>query len=507
MSAGLYTLPYNGTEGEADAGYSSGVQDLNVFYESGDLAWIMVCAALVLLMIPGVGFFYSGLARRKSALSLILISMICVGVVGFQWFFWGYTLTFSHTGSVFLGDMSNFGLKDVVAQPSVGSTKLPDILFCLYQGMFAAITLEGGVHLINQKLTAVLDLTSDKFFSPALALGAIADRGRILPAMVFAFVWATIVYDPIAYWTWNGNGWLFTLGSLDFAGGTPVHISSGAAALAYSLMLGKRTGYTRVHGLPYRPHNVTHVVLGTVFLWVGWFGFNGGSALAANIRAVMACFNTNLAAGVGGVTWMLLDYRLEKKWSTIGFCSGAISGLVAITPGAGFVTPWAAVIFGIVGAIACNFGTKLKFVLGIDDGLDVFAVHGIGGIVGNTLTGIFAASYIAALDGALTGEDAIAGGWIEQNYVQLGYQLAGSVAGFAWSFSLTCLILFLMNLIPGLSLRVNADDEDLGLDDCQLGEFAYDYVEVTRHVSDLVSSSNDGVPGSSAHSSLPEKTV
>ncbi|KAJ0328687.1 hypothetical protein COL5a_005005 [Colletotrichum fioriniae] len=262
--------------------------------------------------------------------------------------------------------MSNFGLKEVVAQPSVGSTKIPDILFCLYQGMFAAIT-------------------------PALALGAIADRGRILPAMVFAFVWATIVYDPIAYWTWNGNGWLFILGSYDFAGGTPVHISSGAAALAYSLMLGKRTGYNSVHGLPYRPHNVTHVVLGTVFLWVGWFGFNGGSALASNIRAVMACFNTNLAAGVGGVTWMLLDYRLEKKWSTIAFCSGAIAGLVAITPGAGFVTPWAAVIFGIVGGIACNFGTKLKFVLGIDDGLDVFAVHGIGGICGNILTGIFAA--------------------------------------------------------------------------------------------------------------------
>ncbi|KAK1573026.1 ammonium transporter AmtB-like domain-containing protein [Colletotrichum navitas] len=325
--------------------------------------------------------------------------------------------------------------------------------------------------------------------------------------MVFAFIWATIVYDPIAYWTWNSNGWLFTLGSLDFAGGTPVHISSGAAALAYSLMLGKRTGYNKVHGLPYRPHNVTHVVLGTVFLWVGWFGFNGGSALASNLRAVMACFNTNLAAGVGGVTWMLLDYRLEKKWSTIGFCSGAIAGLVAITPGAGFVTPWASVIFGIVGGTVCNFGTKLKFVLGIDDGLDIFAVHGIGGMAGNILTGIFAASYITALDGAYTGENAIAGGWIEHNYVQLGYQLAGSVAGFTWSFVLTSLILFLMNFIPGLSLRVNADDEDLGLDDCQLGEFAYDYVEVTRHVSDLSPSSHDGVPGSSADSSLPEKTV
>jgi ammonium transporter, Amt family len=217
----------------------------------------------------------------------------------------------------------------------------------------------------------------------------------MLPAIVFIFIWATIVYDPIAYWTWNANGWLFKLGSLDFAGGTPVHISSGSAALAYALMLGKRTGYSNLSGLPYRPHNVTHVVLGTVFLWVGWFGFNGGSALASNLRAVMACFVTNLSAGVGGLTWCLLDYRLEKKWSTIGFCSGAISGLVAITPGSGFVTPWAAVIFGIVGGAACNFATKIKFLIGIDDALDVFAVHAVGGLVGNLLTGLFAA-YVAS---------------------------------------------------------------------------------------------------------------
>ena len=222
-------------------------------------------------------------------------------------------------------------------------------------------------------------------------MGAIADRGRILPALVFIFIWATVVYDPIAYWTWNGNGWLFTLGSLDFAGGTPVHINSGVAALAYALMLGRRVGYDKVRGLPYRPHNVTHVVLGTVFLWVGWFGFNGGSALGSNIKAVMACYVTNLAASVGGITWVLLDYRLEGKWSTIGFCSGAISGLVAITPAAGFVTPWAAFVIGLCGGGFCNFATKLKFLLGIDEALDVFAVHGVGGIVGNLLTGIFAA--------------------------------------------------------------------------------------------------------------------
>ena len=213
----------------------------------------------------------------------------------------------------------------------------------------------------------------------------------MLPAYVFIFVWATIVYDPIAYWTWNANGWSFIMGGLDFAGGTPVHISSGAAALAYALMLGKRTGYSKQAGLPYRPHNVTHVVLGTVFLWVGWFGFNGGSALAANTRAVMACVVTHIAACTGGMTWMLLDYRLEKKWSTVGFCSGVIAGLVAITPAAGYVPPWSAVIFGVVGGIGCNFATKLKFVIGVDEGLDVFAEHGVGGIIGNLMTGLFAA--------------------------------------------------------------------------------------------------------------------
>ncbi|EPE08596.1 ammonium transporter mep2 [Ophiostoma piceae UAMH 11346] len=456
MSAGPLEV-YNGTAGVANTGGDSLTADLNIYYSSGDFAWIMTSAALVLLMIPGVGFFYSGLARRKSALSLIWLSMMSIAVVSFQWFFWGYSLTFSHTGSSFIGDLSNFGLMKTLAQPSVGSSKVPDLLFCLYQGMFAAIT-------------------------PALAIGAAADRGRMLPCLVFIFIWSTIVYDPIAYWTWNANGWTFKLGGLDFAGGTPVHISSGAAALAYSLMLGKRTGYDKTQGLPYRPHNVTHVVLGTVFLWVGWFGFNGGSALAANLRAVMACLVTNLAASVAGITWCLLDYRLEKKWSTVGFCSGAIAGLVAITPASGFVPAWAAVIYGIIGAIVCNFATKLKFVLGIDDGLDIFAEHAVGGMVGNILTAFFAADYIAHLDGFTV----IDGGWLNHHWVQLGYQLADCVSGFSYSFVMTCLILFLMNLVPGLSLRVSAEEEELGLDDAQLGEFAYDYVELARTPSEHI---------------------
>ncbi|KAL1862164.1 ammonium transporter Amt1 [Paecilomyces lecythidis] len=443
-------IPFNGSE--TSTGGNSLTQDLNVFYNAGDIAWVVVSTALVLLMIPGVGFFYSGLARRKSALSLIWLSIMSVGVISFQWFFWGYSLAFSHTAGPYIGDLRNFGFKGVLAAPSVGSTKVPDLLFAIFQGMFAAITV-------------------------ALAVGAVAERGRMLPCIVFMFVWSTIVYDPIACWTWNSSGWVYNLGGLDFAGGTPVHIASGSAALAYSLMLGKRRGHG-THELNYRPHNVTHVVIGTVFLWVGWFGFNAGSALSANLRAVMAAVVTNLAASVGGVTWCLLDYRLEKKWSTVGFCSGVIAGLVAITPGSGFVPPWAAVVFGIVGAAACNYGTKLKYLLRIDDALDIFAVHGIGGIAGNVMTGLFAADYIAHLDGSTE----IPGGWLNHNYIQLGYQLADSVSGFAYSFVLSCVILLILNFIPGLSLRASEDDEIMGIDDAEIGEFAYDYVEITRDV-------------------------
>ncbi|KAI0443615.1 ammonium transporter [Xylaria telfairii] len=451
-------FPYNGT---IPTGGDSLGEDLNIFYESGDIGWMITATALVLLMIPGVGFFYSGLARRKSALSLIWLSVMATAVTTFQWFFWGYSLTFSHTASSFIGDLSNFGFKDVLAQPSVGSSRLPDLLFAVYQGMFSAITV-------------------------ALATGAVAERGRMLPCIVFMLIWSTIIYDPIACWTWNPAGWSNKLGGLDFAGGTPVHIASGTAALAYSMMLGKRRGHG-THELNYRPHNVTHIVIGTVFLWVGWFGFNAGSALSANMRAVMAAVVTNLAACVGGITWCVLDYRLERKWSTVGFCSGVVAGLVAITPGSGFVPSWAAVPFGVLGACFANYATKLKFILRIDDSLDIFAVHAVGGIVGNVLTGFFAADYIAHLDGVTV----IHGGWLNQNWIQLAYQLADSAAGGVYSFGGTCIILFVINLIPGLKIRATEDAEILGIDDAEIGEFAYDYVELTREVLNEVE--NDDV--------------
>jgi len=316
----------------------------------------------------------------------------------------------------------------------------------------------------------------------ALAVGAIAERGRLGPTLVFMFLWSTLVYDFIAYWTWNSNGWSFKLGGLDFAGGTPVHISSGTAALAISIYLGKRRGYG-TERLAYKPHNTSYVVLGTVLLWFGWFGFNGGSAGAANLRAVQACIVTNLAASVGGITWMLWDYRLERKWSAVGFCSGAVSGLVAITPGSGYVGAPAAVLFGFMAGTLCNFATQLKFLLGYDDTLDIFASHGVGGVVGNLLTGLFAQASIVTFDGFST---PIEGGWLDRHFKQLGIQLADSVSGMAWSFVVTTIILWVMHFIPGLRLRSSEQAEILGIDDAEMGEFAYDYVGLEQEIGHTV---------------------
>ncbi|KAL0065395.1 hypothetical protein AAF712_007603 [Marasmius tenuissimus] len=420
-------------------------------YNAGDIAWILASGALVWLMIPGLGYFYSGLLRRKNALSMMWLSVCILAVVSFQWFFWGYSLAFGD-GSAFIGNLNHFGLMKVYGDPSPGTDRLPALVFCFYQMMFAAIT-------------------------PMIAFGAFAERGRLGPVLALTFIWTTIVYDPIACWTWNANGWSFVMGGYDFAGGSPVHISSGTAALAVSIYLGKRKGYG-TERLAYKPNNTSYVVLGTAFLWFGWFGFNGGSALSANLRAAMACFVTNLAASVGGITWMLWDYRAEKKWSAVGFCSGAIAGLVAITPGSGYVGAPAAVLFGFLAGTLCNFATQLKFLLSYDDTLDIFASHAVGGVIGNILTGIFAQKEIAALDGIAD----IPGGWLDRHFVQLGYQVADSVAAMGYSFVVTTIILWAMHFIPGLRLRGTEEAEIVGLDEYSLGEFAYDYVGIEQEI-------------------------
>ncbi|KAF4550857.1 Ammonium transporter-like protein 2 [Elsinoe fawcettii] len=422
-------------------------------YEPGDLAWVLISTALVLLMIPGISLFYSGLGRRKSALSLLFIPVLAAAVVLFQWFIIGYSLTFSRATNPIIGNANNVGFRDTLDQPSILTPMLPDLMVAIYQAMFAAVTI-------------------------AIVVGAVAERGRLLPCLVFSFIWTSLVYDFVAYWSWNPSGWLYKLGSLDFAGGTPVHVVSGSAALAYSLMLGPRKGHGTSE-LTFRPHNTTLVIIGTTFLWVGWAGFNGGSALAANTRAVVAVVNTNVAATVAGLAWCAIDYRLQRRFSAIGFCSGVVAGLVAITPGSGFVAPWAAVVYGVVAGLACNFATKLKFLLRIDDALDIFALHGVGGLVGDFMTGIFAQDYIAALDGWTV----ISGGWVNSHWIQVAYQLSGAVSGLVYSFVMTCLILLVLKYIPGMGLRMSDGEQVLGADEIEVGEFGYDYVELERDVA------------------------
>lgn len=281
-------------------------------FDPGDIAWVLTCSALIVFMLPGLGYLYSGLARRKNALSMLFLSLVSLGIVSFQWFFIGYSLVFSETGGSFWGDGRNIGFRQVLERPiPEANGKLPEIVFATFQLMFACLV-------------------------PAVLLGAAAERSRILPAMIFMFCWTTLVYDPLAHWIWSANGWANKWGVLDYAGGVPVEIASGTAGLAYSYFIGKRRGYGTDRVL-FKPSNVGNVVLGTVFLWVGWLGFNGGSCYCASLKAALAIFNTNLAGSVGGVVWLIMDFRLERKWSMVGYCTGAIAGLVAITPAAGYV--------------------------------------------------------------------------------------------------------------------------------------------------------------------------
>ncbi|KAI9002073.1 ammonium transporter 1 [Hyaloraphidium curvatum] len=409
-------------------------------YQSGNTGFVLMCAALVFLMIPGLGYFYSGLARSKNALSLIFICYLSVTVVALQWFLFGYSLSFAPSGNVFMGNCDFCLLRQVWWD--VPSGAISSISFCLFQLMFASIT-------------------------PALIFGSAAERIRVIPSAVFIFIWATIVYDPLAFWAWGPTGWAKTLGVLDFAGGTVVHISSGFSSLAYAYVVGKRHG----EGHEFKPHSVSNVALGTAMLWFGWFGFNGGSALASNDRAAMACLVTHLSAAVAGGVWSLLDFIRKKKWSLVGYCSGAVAGLVGITPASGFVSPASSLAIGALTSLCCHFAVELKHKLGYDDALDCFGVHGVGGFIGCLLTGIFADSTIATLDGAV-----IPGGWLNQNWIQFPIQLAGAAAGAAWSFVISFILLFAMNKIPGLQLRLPKDAELLGTDQAEHGEDAYEYV-------------------------------
>lgn len=405
---------------------------------------------MVSFMIPGLAFLYSGLSRRKSALSLIWAVSASNAVVVFQWFLWGYSLGFSPTAtSGFVGNLRNFGLMKVLGEPSPGTPLLPDILYSFFQMEFACVTA-------------------------GILVGGVAERGRVMPAMVFIFIWMTLVYCPLVCWVWSANGWAAKWGVLDFAGGGPVEIGSGMGGLAYSWVLGRRQKRELIN---FRPHNVSLVGLGTSLLWFGWIGFNGGSAFGANLRAIFAVWNSMIAAAFGGIVWCLLDYRINRRWSMVGLCSGTIAGLVAATPSSGYLHPWASVIVGVVSGVLCNFATKLKFLFHVDDALDLFAEHAIGGIIGLLFNSVFASSTIMAMDGVTT---AVPDEWVKQLYKQFAYICATS----AYTFVFTALIAKTVDAIPGLSLRCTKQDEILGMDEVEIGEFATDYIEIRRDVTD-----------------------
>lgn len=381
--------------------------------------------------------------------------MLSLAIVSFQWFFIGYSLVFSKSGGSFFGDGHNVGFRHVLERPVPESNnKLPEIVFATYQLMFANLV-------------------------PAILLGAAAERSRTLPAMIFIFCWTTLVYDVLAHWIWSVNGWAFKWGVLDYAGGVPVELASGIGGLAYSYFIGKRRGYG-TERIMFKPSNVSSVTLGTVMLWVGWMGFNGGSCFAASLKAAMSVFNTNLAGAVGAITWMIMDFRLERKWSMVGFCTGAIAGLVAVTPAAGFVGAPAAALIGLVSAALSNLATGCKASMRVDDPMDIFAVHALAGIVGTLMTGIFAQSSVAANDGF----SAIAGGWLNGNWVQLGKQVAWVAVGTAWTFVVTYAIMFVINLIPGCKFRASEEAEIVGMDEVEHDEYIADYAFFRRDLEE-----------------------
>jgi Amt family ammonium transporter len=401
---------------------------------SGDTAWVLTASALVLLMTVGLAFFYGGLVRSKNALNTMMMSIVALGVIGLQWVLFGYSLAFA-PGNGWIGGLSWIGFSGVGVDPDPAyAATIPLQAHAIFQGMFAVIT-------------------------PALISGAIVERMRFRAYTAFLVLWATLVYVPLAHWVWGAGGWLQKLGALDFAGGTVVHISAGVSAFVAARLLGPRQGFRRT---PLVPHNVPLVLLGAGLLWFGWFGFNAGSALAANGIAVLAFVNTNTAAAAALVTWAALDALRGGKVTAVGAATGAVVGLVGITPAAGYVTPRAAIVIGAVCAVLSYFAIQRRSKSALDDSLDVFSCHGLSGIGGALLTGVFATKLAnpGAADGLLAG-----------NAAQLGIQALAVLAAVVLSAVGTLVIFILVRAVFGV--RPEVRDEITGLDVTEHGEEAY----------------------------------
>ena len=403
--------------------------------DTGDTAWMLTASALVLFMtIPGLFLFYGGLVRSKNVLGMLMQNFIMVGIITIQWIVIGYSLAFAN-GSSFIGGLQWAGLSGVGADPNPDyAATIPHQTFMFYQLMFAIIT-------------------------PALMTGAFAERMKFKTFLVFSLLWATLIYDPLAHWVWGVGGFLRTMGALDFAGGTVVHISAGISALVAVLIMGKRQGFGKV---PMAPHNLPFAVIGAAMLWVGWFGFNAGSALGANGLASSAFMATHTAASLAALGWMFAEWLKSGKPTMLGAASGAVAGLVAITPASGFVTPMAAIVIGFAAGVVCYTACMLKSKFGYDDSLDVVGVHCVGGTTGAILTGLFASKAVnsAGADGLFFG-----------NPAQLGIQLVAVAVTLVYCFVVAYVLLKVIDALIGL--RVEEEDEVAGLDLSQHGETAY----------------------------------
>lgn len=408
---------------------------------SGDTAWVLTASALVLLMtIPGLAFFYGGLVRRKNVLSILMQCFIIVCVVSLQWMLFGYSLAFGPDFHGIIGKLDWLGLAGVGGTPNPDYCKgIPHYAFMIFQAMFAIIT-------------------------PALIIGAYAERVKFSAFLVFTLLWTTFVYDPLAHWVWGVGGWMRNLGALDFAGGIVVHVSSGISALVLALLLGKRIGYNHK---PIRPHNLPFTVLGAALLWFGWFGFNAGSALAADGLAANAFVTTHIATAAAGITWALIEWWHNGTPTILGAATGAVAGLVAVTPACGFVNPMNAMFIGIMVALICYLAVAIiKSKVGYDDSLDAFGVHGVGGTVGTIATGLFAEKVInaAGADGLLFG-----------NPHQLYVQSLSLIVTVVFAAIMTFLIFKIVDVIIGM--RVEEHNEIVGLDLTQQSEAAYTVIE------------------------------
>lgn len=408
---------------------------------TGDTAWILVCAVLVFIMTPGVAFFYGGMARRKNILSILTQCFAIICIVSLQWVLFGYSLSFGpDTGHGIIGNMDWFGLRGVGQEPSVTYAEtVPHLAFMIFQAMFAIIT-------------------------PALMVGAFAERVKFSALVLFTLLWSTLVYDPIAHWVWGNGGWLGKIGALDFAGGIVVHVSSGVSALLLAVLIGRRVGYKKQ---AFAPHNLPITFLGGALLWLGWFGFNAGSALEAGGLAANAFVTTNTSAAAAGMAWAYMEWKLDGAPTVLGIVSGVIAGLVAITPACGFVSALSAIPIGLIAGSICYLSVaRLKPFLGYDDSLDVFGVHGIGGIWGTLATGIFAAASInpGGADGLLLGNAKLF-------FIQIFYM----VVCIAYALVVTGILYKVVGFLVGM--RVDKQSELIGLDLTQHNESAYTVLE------------------------------